>query len=79
MQFNIGLNRQKFTSLVDISLRKNNLSYRAAAKLLGVSPSAFTRIKQEKAINVDSFLIISEWITDSNNIDYGQYFDIITR
>lgn len=68
---NSGLNRKEFKRIVFEVIKRKELTYRALEQKLGISYSTFTRIKQEKDISLDSFLILWEWIKEEIEKNYG--------
>lgn len=74
ISFNYGLDKKIFAKYVKIALEKNNQSNRVVATRLGISVSTFTRAKQFHDINVNSFLIISEFIKEVLKLTWEDFF-----
>ena len=53
-------------NLIDGKRDHAGLSYRDLGKLLGISPSMFTRIKQGKSVDMHVFCAILEWLQTSH-------------
>lgn len=49
-------------SCLDSTRRMHNLSWREVAVELGVSPSLFTRLSQGHKPDVDTFLLLTDWM-----------------
>ena len=60
------LNRAVFAQMILEFLEDKKLTYREAAKELGIGPSTFTRIMQHKSISVDTFVKLLYWMEETH-------------
>lgn len=71
----IGLDKKYFAYLLNSSLY--SYSYRELGEELGLSISTFTRVKQEKDISVNSFIIILCWIKTINKMEWNSLMKLL--